>query len=210
MNENSAMKTSNAMQTNETSPQIILASQSPRRRQLMSDAGYAFEVILPSDGAEDVIWGHEEPAEAVDRLAYQKAADVALRVERGIIIACDTVAECHGHILGKPENRDDARRMLTMLRNTTHRVLTGLCVWNHPDESPRRIVESTELFMEPISDQQLEEYLDSGQWEGKAGAFGYQDQLGWIRIVEGSASNVVGLPMERLAEVLEELGIDRP
>ena len=91
---------------------LILASSSPRRRQLLDEAGYAFEVIAPSDSAECGICSSETPPELVARLAYQKAEDVAKRLETGLIIGCDTVAECLGQILGKPKNRQHAREML--------------------------------------------------------------------------------------------------
>jgi septum formation protein len=117
-------------------------------------------------------------------------------------VACDTVAECQGTILGKPADRDHARQILKTLRGREHRVYSGLCLWRRPDDWHEVEVDVTTLVMQPLSDAELEAYLDSGAWEGKAGAFGYQDGLDWVRIVEGSASNVVGLPMERLAQML--------
>jgi nucleoside triphosphate pyrophosphatase len=187
---------------------LILASSSPRRRQLLSEAGYVFTVVPPSDAAENVSEAEAGlPAkELVAKLAVQKAGDVARRTERGIVIACDTVAESQGQILGKPAERDVARRMLKVLRGQEHRVYSGLCLWRRPDDEQRLQIEVTKLVMDPISDEQLEQYLDSGQWEGKAGAFGYQDGLDWVHIVEGSESNVVGLPMERLQKMLAGFG----
>ena len=185
-------------------PELILASQSPRRRQLLEEAGYRFTVCPPSPEAEQGDVAGEEPARLVARLAYQKAADVARRVERGLILACDTVAECDGRILGKPADEDHARRMLETLRGREHRVLTGLCLWPLPDGQPDTRVEVTTLRMDRLSDEQIDEYLASGGWLGKAGAFGYQDRLGWVHVIEGSESNVVGLPMELLAKMLAE------
>src|SRR6476660_546525 len=100
---------------------IILASSSPRRRQLLEEAGYEFVVMQPSEGAEDGGGQGEGPEELVRRLAVQKARDVAGRVEAGIVIGCDTVAECAGEILGKPVDRADARRMLALLAGSAHR-----------------------------------------------------------------------------------------
>jgi septum formation protein len=190
---------------------LILASSSPRRRQLLTEAGYEFTVMQPSELAESALAAtatNLPPQPVVARLALEKARDVAARVEWGIVIACDTVAECQGEILGKPAGRDDARRMLKLLRGQEHRVFSGLCVWRRPDDEQRLQIAVTKLVMDPISDEQLEQYLDGGQWEGKAGAFGYQDGLDWVHIVEGSESNVVGLPMELLTELLA--GLDRP
>jgi septum formation protein len=184
---------------------LILASQSPRRRELLAEAGYPFDVVPPDESAECGICSRETPPEIVARYARQKAADVAARVDSGIIVACDTVAECQGTILGKPRDRDDARQMLGLIRGREHRVYSGLCLWRRPDDRRLLRVAITTLVMDPISDEALEEYLDSGLWQGKAGAFGYQDRPGWLHIVEGSESNVVGLPMELLAEMLNEM-----
>ena len=183
-------------------PKLILASRSPRRRELLAEAGYEFEVFPPDDGAECGLCSGENPAQMVARLAYQKAADVARRVSEGLILGCDTVAECKGEILGKPVDREQARQMLTTLSGQEHRVFSGLCLWKVSNSTPLVRVAITRLRMDFLSTEQLEDYLDSGQWEGKAGAFGYQDRLGWVHVVEGSESNVVGLPMELLAEML--------
>lgn len=183
---------------------LVLASRSPRRRELLTEAGYEFEVIVPSEMAEGGLSSGESPTELVTRLALQKAADVARRIDRGLVIGCDTVAECEGQILGKPADEDDARRMLGTLSGRIHRVLSGLCLQRVPDGQPRVRVAITVLRMDRLSKNQLDDYMVSGQWEGKAGAFGYQDRLGWVHIVEGSESNVVGLPMELLGDMLRE------
>ena len=186
-------------------PKLILASRSPRRRQLLAEAGYRFEVCPPDDSAECGGHGGQTPAETVAELAYRKAADVVPRVHSGVVIGCDTVAECDGQILGKPADAQHARQMLKTLRGRPHRVLSGLCVWPIGHGKPRVEVETTHLRMDPLGDDRIEAYLASGAWEGKAGAFGYQDRIGWVRVVEGSESNVVGLPMELLARMLREL-----
>ena len=190
---------------NEQRPKLILASRSPRRRELLTEAGYQFEVHPPDESAEGGVCASRGPADTVAELAYRKAADVALRVDSGVVVGCDTVAECDGHILGKPVDESDARRMLETLRGRLHCVLSGLCLWPIGDGEPKVEVAVTQLRMDPLTDEQLEDYLASGAWQGKAGAFGYQDQTGWVHVVEGSESNVVGLPMELLARMLEEL-----
>ncbi len=184
---------------------LILASQSPRRRQLLEEAGGPFMVVEPSEGAECGICSRETPPLLVSRLAMQKAKDVALRFDRGLVLGCDTVAECCGTILGKPVDREHARRMLDLMRGRRHHVYSGICLWRRPDNRIWGDVVVTELIMDPISDEQLQAYLDTGGWQGKAGAFGYQDGLDWVHIVQGSESNVVGLPMERLAELLADI-----
>ena len=190
---------------------LILGSQSPRRRQLLEAAGFEFEVVTPSQAAEENAPTTLSPAELVAELAYRKAADVAARVNSALVIGCDTVAECDGRILGKPADEDDARRMLETLSGRRHRVLSGLCLWAVRDggstasAAPLQRVEVTSLDMDRLADAQLNEYLACGQWRGKAGSFGYQDELDWVHVVEGSDSNVVGLPMALLEAMLLEM-----
>jgi septum formation protein len=181
---------------------LILASRSPRRRELLAEAGYAFKVVPPLREEERAPSAREDPSEYVARLAAAKAADVVEQVGRGLVLGCDTVAECNGQILGKPESADDARRMLKLLAGREHRVLTGLCLWRAPEGDRLERIAITTLRMDPLSPEQLSEYIAGGQWQGKAGGFGYQDRLGWVHVIEGSPSNVVGLPLELLAEML--------
>ena len=188
---------------------LILASQSPRRRELMTAAGYEFESIAPSPSAECGVCSGESPAELVARLAYQKALDVVPRVVGpAVLVACDTVAEVRGWVLGKPHDRRHAEEMLRTLSGRRHRVYSGLCVIRLPDGTPRGRVAVSELEMAPLTDDQIEHYLDSDAWVGKAGAFGYQDGHPWLRLVSGTAENVVGLPMDLLAEMLAESDLD--
>lgn len=189
---------------------LILASSSPRRRQLLEEAGFAFEVISPHESAECGVCSSESPPELVARLAMQKAADVAVRVPQGIVIGCDTVAECQGLILGKPSDVEHAREILELLSGREHRVYSGLCIWSRPSNEKQLQVDVTRLRMDDISPADLEAYLQTGAWEGKAGAFGYQDGLDWVHILEGSESNVVGLPMELLGRMLASIGYSPP
>lgn len=181
---------------------LILASRSPRRRDLLTAAGYAFDVQPASESAECGECSGESPFDLVARLAWQKAADVARNIDAGIVLSCDTVAECDGCILGKPIDLEHARMMLQTLSGREHRVLTGVCLWPVPKGEPRVCVAVTTLKMDRLPPEELEHYLAGGEWEGKAGAFGYQDNLDWIHVLEGSESNVVGLPLELLADML--------
>jgi septum formation protein len=201
-------------------PPFILASNSPRRAALLADAGYSFVVIAPDPTRESGPLPHESAEQHVARLAHEKAALVANELSgrakpdlagrkdvcetRNIIIAADTVAECAGEILGKPLDRNHARQMLRQLRGKTHRVLTGLCLWRYPQGHSRTEIDVTNLKMSPLSDAEIDAYLDSDRWRGKAGGFGFQDGNDWVRIVSGSPSNVVGLPMELLSNMLRE------
>lgn len=186
-----------------TDEPLILASGSPRRAQLLTAAGYQFTVQVASDEAECGVCSRETAPEMVARYAYRKAADVAVRCQSGCIVAADTVASCLGQILGKPSDQDHAEAMLRMLSGRVHDVYSGVCVWSVKLQKCVVDVVRTRLEMSPLSEAMLEAYLESMLWEGKAGAFGYQDGNDWLRVVEGSESNVVGLPMERLAELLE-------
>lgn len=183
---------------------LILASSSPRRQELLREAGYAFVVVPPRADAESAPRPGEPIAAAVQRLACEKAADVAARQASGLILAADTLVECGGEWLGKPRDRADARRILTQLASRPHRVLTGLCLWDAASGRRRTGYAESWLQMRTLSPAELEAYLDSQRWEGKAGAFGYQDGNDWVTLDQGSASNVVGLPLELLAEMLAD------
>ncbi len=183
---------------------LVLASGSPRRAQLLKAAGYEFSVDPAGEGAECGVCSRETAPELVARYAFRKAADVIPRHRRGVILAADTVASCYGRILGKPRDAVHAAEMLRLLRGRRHDVFTGVCLWSAADGRCVVDVVRTRLEMDPITDAMLAEYLESMRWEGKAGAFGYQDGNDWLRVAAGeSESNVVGLPMERLEELLE-------
>ncbi len=188
--------------------EIILASSSPRRRELLARFGYRFRVVEPDSNAECGICSRESPPEMVARLAYQKAANVIKKIDSGLVLSCDTVAECVAIVLGKPENRKHAKQMLQRLRGRKHSVYSGVCLWDKATSKRSIRVDVSHLWMEPISDDQLESYLDTEQWVGKAGAFGFQDGPNWIRLDTGSASNVVGLPMELLETMLAEFSTE--
>jgi len=199
---------------------LILASGSPQRYQLLTDAGYDFEVMVPDQAVECGVCSTGGPAALVGELALRKANDVVGKMaavgkstpdEEQIIIACDTLAECGGEVLGKPNDEQHARAMLTLLQGQRHRVYSGLCVWKRTPTlaagKPEARIAVTELVMDALSDAQIEEYLATDLWQGKAGAFGYQDRPGWLHIRQGSESNVIGLPMELLAEMLATVQI---
>src|SRR3954463_1230092 len=172
----------------EIEPIIILASGSPRRRELLREAGYNFRVVPPRVDVECGVCSESGPAGLVTELALRKGTHVRQQLlndpelDSGgpqVIVAADTVAECDGIILGKPRDEDDARAMLTRLSGREHRVYTGLFVWppgqsaaSATNNASAAQVAVTTLRMDPLSTSQLDEYIESGQWEGKAGAFG--------------------------------------
>lgn len=187
---------------------LILASQSPRRQLLLREAGYDVTVVTPHPHAETPPREDELPRDSVLRIAQEKAADVAYRVENGIVLAGDTLAELNGQPLGKPRDRAHAGEILRTLRGQDHFVWSAICLWHRPSDKIKLDVDRTTVKMANLSDDQIEEYLDSGLWEGKAGAFGIQDRTGWVSIDEGSLSNVVGLPMELLERMLAAMSED--
>jgi septum formation protein len=181
---------------------MVLASASPRRRDLLAAMGYRFRVVAP-DVDETVLEG-ADPAEEAERLAVAKALAVAERVGPAVVIAADTLCSLDGHILGKPLDREDARRMLRRLSGTRHQVITGLCLLD--TRTGRRISESvsTAVVMRPMTDAQIADYVDSGEADGKAGAYAIQETGDrYVDHIEGSFNNVVGLPTERLSELLD-------
>jgi len=188
-----------------SSTPLILASQSPRRSQLLRDAGFAFEVNAPDDSVERGICSNCGPDQLVVDAAVAKASAIAKNIEHGIVLGADTVASCKAEILGKPIDVDHARSMLKLMSGTIHEVLTGVCLWHRPSNKFRSHLQRTTLEMSSLSDTTIEEYLDTDQWIGKAGAFGYQDGLDFVKIIEGLESTVVGLPVEKIQTWIDEL-----
>ena len=196
---------------------IVLASRSPRRLQLATAEGWQVRVIMPPEEAESAAAPRgpdESLAHYVRRLALAKAQAVAgggpSTQIQGTILACDTVAEVDGQILGKPADRDDARRMLLELSGRRHRVVSGVCLWPQPGGQPLFGDAESLLEMGELSEEFLDWYLDSGMWAGKAGACGFQDERLPLRLVAGSPSNVVGLPLELVREMLAGMDDEKP
>jgi septum formation protein len=183
-------------------PKLILASASPRRRQLLAVAGYAFEVD-PSDVDEPEPPDGTDPAVYAALLAWKKAEAVARRRGSGLILAADTTCAVDRHILNKPLDRADARRMIRLQEGRDTDVLTAICLFRADRWEWAGAVEISVVRFRALGDDEREAYLDTGRWEGKAGAYGVQDRDPFVSVTSGSFSNVVGLPMERLAELLQ-------
>lgn len=188
---------------------LILASASPRRAEILRDAGIAFDV-LAVDVDEAPRAG--ESAEAMcRRLADAKARAAVARLGAAegpaIVVAADTTVEIAGEILGKPASPDEARRMLSRLSGKTHRVLTALSLIRLPDAAARSDLESTAVHFSALSAREIEEYVATGEPLDKAGAYAIQGRAGrFVERVEGCYFNVVGLPVARLYRNLKELG----
>lgn len=182
-------------------PPLILASASPRRRQLLAEAGYEFEVD-PSDVPEPEPPAGIDPAFYAADLAWRKAAAVARRRGRGLVLAADTVCAVGGAILNKPLDRDDADRMIRLQEGRDSDVLTAVCLLRAERWEWVGAVETSVVRFRDLTDAERAVYLDSNRWQGKAGAYGVQDHDPFITIARGSFSNVVGLPLERLGALL--------
>jgi septum formation protein len=188
------------------STKLILASASPRRAEILHNAGYAF-AIVSSAIDETPIPG--EPAETmVQRLADAKAELVAARsVGPAIVIAADTAVLIGTQILGKPRTTEDARQMLQALSGMTHSVVTGVSLIRLPDVERRSFVEVTQVQFAALSAEEIEEYLASEEPFDKAGGYAIQGRAGrFIPRIDGCYFNVVGLPLARLARELAALG----
>jgi septum formation protein len=183
---------------------LILASGSPARRDLLSRAGYSFEVI-PASIDEPTGAGVSDPREYVHRVAWLKAAAVAPRIAEGIVLAADTVGWLHGQIIGKPENEADARRILRMLGGTEHELWTGTVLWRRPDDVQFAWQELSRVAFKKLNDAELDAYLATRTWQGCSGAYAIQEKDDpFVRLLEGSMSNVIGLPMETLHQVFRQ------
>ena len=176
-------------------PRLILASGSPQRKRLLAEAGYSFEVVVPDDGEPDAA-AFSDAAAYVEHTAWLKARQVASRVTDGLVLAADTVVALGSQIIGKPADRADARRILHRLSGSEHQCLTGVCLWRRPDDFWIGGVDVTDLRMRQLSADELEAYVASDRWAGKAGAYAIQDPDPYVWIIRGSHSNVVGLPLE--------------
>jgi septum formation protein len=185
-------------------PVLILASASPRRRQLLEQAGYRFDVD-PSEISEPDPCPGICPSEYAAWLAWRKATAVARRRKRGWVIAADTVCSVDGRILNKPRDRDDAEEMIRLQEGRESEVITGLCVSRAGGHEWTGAVETSVVHFRRLTDAERMAYLESNRWEGKSGAYGVQDPDPFVRVIQGSFSNVVGLPLERLAALLSLL-----
>lgn len=187
---------------------LVLASGSPRRKQLLEQFGYQFQVIVPDESVEAGVCSSQSPEKFVLEASWRKAEAVAATLNDGVVIAADTVAVCDGQRLGKPLDRDHARQMLVNLSGKRHFVWTGVTIWHRPSNQFRSRTASAELQMDRIEEGHLDVYLNSDGWVGKAGAFGYQDGLDWVRIVTGLESTVVGLPVEYVGDMIRSVIAD--
>ena len=187
-------------------PSIILASASPRRKQLLAEAGYNFSIsqseVDESAFSADGISG----CAYAEKLALAKAKDVAARFADKLVIGADTIVDFNGQIIGKPVDAEDARRITMLLFSAAHKVITGIAIVRLTDGLEIVASDTTVVHPKQLTAEQIEEHIKSKSWQGKAGAYAIQetgDQF--IEKIEGSFTNVMGLPIELLQEMLKKI-----
>lgn len=186
------------------SSMLVLASASPRRQELLRNAGISFEVQpahIPEDTRPD-----EQAKQCAERLAREKAVAVAKQRPQDVVLGADTVVAIDDQTLGKPVDRADAIRMLRMLSGREHQVITGVCVV--ANGQPRTTSEITKVTMVGITEQEITDYVATGEPMDKAGAYAIQGIASrWIPRIEGDYSNVVGLPVALVYRMLRETAL---
>ncbi|GJL59887.1 MAG: septum formation protein Maf [Nitrospirales bacterium] len=190
-------------------PYLILASSSPRRKELLTLLGLPFEIIPPA--IKEEVLGQETPFNHVRRLALEKAESVANPYSDSLVIGSDTVIEIDGQILGKPADLEHAHHMLTGLRGRSHLVHTGLALVAKAKKLRETYVETVKVWVKEFSDADLQAYLKTLDSLGKAGAYSIQGKgAHLIEKIEGDYPSVVGLPLGKIAQILEQTGIELP
>ncbi len=184
---------------------LILASASPRRKQLLADAGLGVEVVQPP--LEELKNGLPSltPAQKAEALAYYKARSVSQHRPNCYVLGADTIVSVGGEIMGKAANPDEARRMLKTLSSTRHAVVTGVALLGPAGE---RLIASdtTYVTMKPMTDEDIDQYVASGEWIDKAGAYAIQETADrFVEKLEGHFDNVVGLPVELVLRMIREM-----
>ncbi len=180
---------------------LILASQSPRRKELLGLLGIPFTILVPS--ADETMEVGADPAQQVALVSRRKAMAISCSQE-DVVIAADTIVVCDGEILGKPRDPEDAFRMLSMLSGRTHQVMTGLTV--RQGSRVESCTEITDVTFRALSPREIQRYIDSGEPMDKAGAYGIQGGAALFATgICGDYYNVMGLPVCRLTQVLESM-----
>lgn len=183
---------------------FIVASASPRRRELLSNVGFTFEVI-PSD-ADESCEEKLSPEELVTELGRRKAESVFAENTDAVVLGCDTIVEYEGNVLGKPESREEAKEMLRMLSGKKHNVHTGVCIMDN--EKAVSFVNTVKVEFYELSGELIDSYVATGESDDKAGAYGIQG-VGCVLVkgIEGDYFSVVGLPVAETVRKLGEFGI---
>ena len=183
---------------------FVLASASMRRQHLLRQIGISFEISVSE--FDEVFDPMKSPENNVESLAIQKAVVVAARYANAIVLGADTTVVLDHQVLNKPNDRDDAIRMLRSLSGRRHTVVTGISLVDRPSNLKTSAIERTSVSFRKLMDDEIEEYVDSGSPMDKAGAYGIQDDYGatFVEHIEGCFYNVIGLPIARFYQLLKE------
>lgn len=186
---------------------LILASASPARRELLARLGYPFDV-MPAD-IDEPETGFRDPRTFVQTVSWLKAAAIAPGIANGVVLAADTIAWINDHPILKPADEADARRILREMSGREHDLWTGVVLWRRPDDLQIVWQEQTRVAVAQLSDSELDVYLATRSWRGHSGAYAIQEKDDpYVRVVRGSLTNVIGLPLEAVAEHLRMIGVD--
>ncbi len=185
---------------------IILASTSPRRRELLALLGISFDIIPPT--CEEILSPHLTPSEQAKQFSIDKAESIAIQHPHHLVLGSDTLIEIGGTLLGKPENIKEAEIMLRQLRDRCHQVHTGLALIQKAADLLVALVETAHVWIKPFDEVELGNYLNTEESLGKAGGYSIQGQgAKLIEKIEGDYPTIVGLPLWRVAKLLEEQGV---
>jgi septum formation protein len=182
---------------------LILASGSRDRRKLLAEAGYSFEV-MPADIAEPREAQFGDCRQFVHQVSWLKAAATAPKIDDGLILTADTVGWHKGEVIHKPVDEADARRILRELGGTVHELWTGICLWKRPEDWQLTWQEVSQCMVRKFTEAELDDYIATNRWVGCSGAYsidGADDP--YVKVIAGSVTNVIGLPMESLERMLQ-------
>lgn len=186
--------------------QFILASGSPRRKELLERAGHNFKIVPSKIDESAFDTDRTPPIEYAKTLALAKAKDIAAEYPDMLVLGADTVVDCDGEIIGKPRDHIDAEAVVRKLFSRPHKVITGIAMVRLADETCISAAEVTTVYPKKMTESQIAEHIRSQTWQGKAGAYAIQETGDeFVEKIEGSMSNVVGLPMELFEQLIEKL-----
>ena len=187
---------------------VILASASPRRRQLMSEAGYEFTIVLPEVDESAFSVENADPVEYAKRLALAKAKSVARKHPDSFVIGADTIVDFRGRIIGKAADAEEAEQITRKLFSAPHKVITGIAIVRLSDGTELVKSDSTTVYPRKMTAEQIADHIKGGSWRDKAGAYAIQETGDeFVEKIEGSLTNVMGLPMELLESLLAKLKV---
>lgn len=185
---------------------LILASASPRRKDLLKQAGFKFKVVPSSVDESSLKIANADPAGFAAEVALAKAIKVAGRYPAALVIGADTVVDFNGEIIGKPADAEDAERIIKLLFSAPHKVITAVAIIRIKDHTQVVETDATTVYPKKLTEQQIADYIKTSRWRGKAGAYGIRETGDeFVERIDGSITNVMGLPMELIERLLKRI-----